>query len=182
MKTMSNINHLVLAAVGRNMPGLVNALTNLTSNSGCNIEDSRMTKMGSEFAVIMLLTGHWNALAKLESTLPGFEQQHDIKTVVRRTEPVGVSTDLMPYLVQVVALDHPGIVYQVTDFFAKRDIDIVDLFTTTYPASHTGATMFSLNMKVHVPGDMQLSSLREEFIIFCDELNLDAIIEPDKQQ
>jgi glycine cleavage system transcriptional repressor len=40
--------------------------------------------------------------------------------------------------------------------------------------------MFSLTMSVNIPAATQISDLRERFILFCDDLNLDAIIEPEK--
>jgi glycine cleavage system transcriptional repressor len=40
--------------------------------------------------------------------------------------------------------------------------------------------MFSVHMTVHVPASTHISTLREEFMEFCDELNLDALIEPVK--
>ncbi len=63
-------SYLVVSALGENQKGLVNELASLASSSGCNIVDSRMTLLGNEFAVIMLLKGEWNALAKMEHHLP----------------------------------------------------------------------------------------------------------------
>jgi glycine cleavage system transcriptional repressor len=33
-------------------------------------------------------------------------------------------------------------------------------------------------MTVAVPADTHIARLREEFLDFCDEMNLDAVIEP----
>jgi len=82
--------------------------------------------------------------------------------------------------VDVVALDHPGIVYRLAEFFSSRDINIEELSTATYAAAHTGTPMFSVHMTVNVPASMHIASLREEFMDFCDELNLDAVLEPVK--
>jgi glycine cleavage system transcriptional repressor len=35
-------------------------------------------------------------------------------------------------------------------------------------------------MSVDIPANTQISALREEFMEFCDQLNLDAVIEPVK--
>ena len=40
--------------------------------------------------------------------------------------------------------------------------------------------MFSVQMSVNIPSRLHISALREEFMEFCDRLNLDAIIEPIK--
>jgi glycine cleavage system transcriptional repressor len=85
---------------------------------------------------------------------------------------------MVPYTVDVVAMDHPGIVHDIADFFATRDINIEEMSTWTYPAAHTGAPMFSLSMTVSLPSGVHIGRLRDEFTSFCDNLNLDATIEP----
>ena len=61
---------LVISAVGADHPGLVNDLSRSILEYGCNIEDSRMTVLGGEFAAILLVEGKWNTLAKVENALP----------------------------------------------------------------------------------------------------------------
>ena len=36
-------------------------------------------------------------------------------------------------------------------------------------------------MSINIPGSVHISGLREEFMEFCDQLNVDAIMEPVKQ-
>ncbi len=62
-------------------------------------------------------------------------------------------------------------------FFASRGVDIGEVATRAYAAAHTGAPMFSVQMIVNVPTRIHVSQLREEFMDFCDSLNLDAILE-----
>ena len=98
----------------------------------------------------------------------------------RRTEPRPVRSDMLPYSVDIVCLDQPGIVSSVSGFFSARGVDIAELDTHSYAAAHTGAPMFSLRLVVSVPSRIHLGVLREEFMDFCDHLNLDAILEPVK--
>jgi len=37
--------------------------------------------------------------------------------------------------------------------------------------------MFSLDMIISIPADSSVRSLRDEFFLFCDDLNLDASLE-----
>jgi glycine cleavage system transcriptional repressor len=80
----------------------------------------------------------------------------------------------------VVALDQPGIVHNLARFFSRRNINIQEMVTTSYAAAHTGTPMFSVHLTVEIPATQQISALREEFMEFCDQLNLDAVIEPVK--
>jgi len=173
-------NLLVITAVGSDRPGIVNDLGKSVAESGCNIEDSRMTVLGGEFAVILLVSGRWNQLAKLEGNLPVVGRRLDLQLTIKRTEPAKSRGNLMPYAVEVVSLDHPGIVHQLANFFSSREINIRDMVTSSYAAAHTGTQMFSVHMTIDVPGSVHISGLREEFLEFCDQLNLDAIMEPVK--
>lgn len=172
--------HLVISAVGADKPGIVNGLSKAILECGCNIVDSRMTVLGGEFALILLVSGNWNAVAKLENLLPGIGKRLDLTIASKRTEQRKAATNLLPYAVDVVSIDHPGIVYNLANFFSSRDINIQDLVTNSYSAAHTGTPMFSVHMIVNIPADVHIAGLRDEFMDFCDEFNLDAVIEPVK--
>ncbi|MGD8514343.1 MAG: glycine cleavage system protein R, partial [Granulosicoccaceae bacterium] len=68
----------------------------------------------------------------------------------------------------------------VAEFFSSRNINIEDLSTGSYAAAHTGTPMFSMNMTISIPAEQSIAELREQFMQFCDELNLDAVMEPVK--
>lgn len=171
-------NQLVIAAVGPDRPGLVDDLSGWILDSGCNIADSRMTVLGGEFAVLLLVEGQWNSLAKLEDQHDQVAERLGMSLNLKRTEQKTSEAAFLPYAVDVVALDHPGIVHNLASFFSKRGINIQDLTTSGYAAAHTGTQMFSVHICLDVPGDTHIAGLREEFLDFCDRLNLDAVIEP----
>jgi glycine cleavage system transcriptional repressor len=169
---------LVISALGKDQPGLVNHLSKAILEQGCNIEDSRMTVLGGEFAAMLLVEGKWNTLAKVENILAELERQLGMTIISKRTGERTAGANLLPYGVDVVSMDHPGIVNNLAGFFAERSINIEDMATNTYAAAHTGAPMFSVHMTVGIPADMHIAALREEFMDYCDGLNLDAVLEP----
>ncbi|HMM76676.1 MAG TPA: ACT domain-containing protein [Gammaproteobacteria bacterium] len=173
-------NHIAVAVMGANRHGLVEGITKAIKDCGCSISDSRMTVLGDRFTLMMLLSGTWDAIAKIETQLARLENQLQVKTVAQRTEPRRRQGDLMPYAIEVVAVDHVGIVHEITQFFSQRDIGVEDMYSGSYAAAHTGTPMFSLHMTVSVPTNVSIAGLRGEFMDFCDHLNLDAIMEPVK--
>jgi glycine cleavage system transcriptional repressor len=173
-------NHFVISALGKNRPGLVHQLSKAVKDCGCNILDSRMAVLGGEFAVILLLAGTWDAIAKIESMIPRLEDSLDLTLISRRTEVREKVANLMPYAVEVVASDRLGIVHDIAQFFSSRDINIEELFTGSYAAAHTGTPMFSLHVTISVPTNTSIAALRGEFMDLCDQLNLDAVMEPVK--
>jgi glycine cleavage system transcriptional repressor len=139
-----------------------------------------MSVLGGHFAIITLVSGQWNELARLEAQLPELEKKLGMTIISRHTELKAPQISVIPYSVEVVSIDHPGIVYNLTSFFYARDINIENVNTTTYSAPHSGAPMFALEMTVNMPDYIPIGQLRDDFLDYCDELNLDAHIEPCK--
>ena len=172
--------YLVVSVLGKDRPGIVESLAQCINECGCSINESRMTVLGDEFAAMMLLSGNWNAIAKLEHALPRLEEKMELQVQARRTEARTASENLIPYGIEVVSIDHRGIVHDIANFFYQRNINIEDAFTSTYHAPHTGALMFSLHMTVGIPAETAIATLRGEFMDFCDDRNLDAMLAPVK--
>ncbi len=179
--TSRNMSQLiVLSALGSDRTGVVQDITQVILSCGGNIEESRMTTLGSEFAVLMLVSGNWHTLTRLESALEKLTKNDDLAVSIRKTGARTSREDRMPYVVDVVSLDQQGIVFNLADFFAARDVEIADVSTRRYAAAHTGAPMFALQMAINIPTTVPISMLRDEFLELCDRLNLDAILEPVK--
>ena len=177
---MSNRHYLVISALGEDKPGLIDGLTRQIFDSGCSVEDSRMTVLGGDFAILVMVSGAWDKVGKLEAQLPNIGDSLGMTITSRRTEKQAAPQNLLPYGVDVVALDHPGIVHNLAIFFSTRQINVQDLLTSSYSAARTGTPMFTVHMTVGVPADTHIATLRQEFMDFCEQLNLDAVIEPIK--
>ncbi len=52
--------------------------------------------------------------------------------------------------------------------------------TASHPATHTGTPVASVHLTIDVPAGLHIATLRDEFMELCDQLNLDAIMEPAK--
>jgi glycine cleavage system transcriptional repressor len=172
--------YIAISAIGNDRVGLVHDLSKVIADCGGNISESRMTALGSEFAMLMLIAGNWHSVARIETELKKLAETSGITLQVRRTDERAVREDQVPYSVDVVCLDQAGIISALSGFFSARGIDISEMNTRSYPAPHTGAPMFGVFMIINVPSTIHLGALREEFMDMCDNLNLDAILEPVK--
>ncbi|MEO1204227.1 MAG: ACT domain-containing protein [Pseudomonadota bacterium] len=171
---------IVISAIGRDRHGVVHDLSQCILDCGGNILESRMTRLGQEFAMLLLISGNWHTLNRLEQALARLEKSAGISISVRQTEQAKPDGELLPYAIDVISLDQQGIVYELSRFLSSRNIDIAEVSTRSYAAAHTGAPMFSVQMTIGVPGTLSIAQLREEFLELADGMNLDAIIEPVK--
>ncbi|MEM9173186.1 MAG: ACT domain-containing protein [Pseudomonadota bacterium] len=171
---------MVISAVGTDRTGVVHDLTQVVLKHEGNIVESRMATLGNEFAMLLMVSGHWHTIGKLESALANFASESGLEISVRPTQIKSDSEAMVPYAVDVVCLDQEGIVYNLAGFFSARQVQIGELNTRSYPAAHTGAPMFSVQATVHVPTSLSIAQLREEYMQFCDHMNIDGILEPIK--
>jgi glycine cleavage system transcriptional repressor len=175
-----NENHLLINAYTTHPESPLLSVTRRIADSGCNLVDARLSTVGRDVSVTALATGSWDAVAKLEAMMTRLEREESMKLVWYRTGAKVVQSNLLPYIVEVVAADKPGILFQLADFFDRQGITIENLQSTRYRAMQTGAEMFSAQVTIGVPANMHIAALRDDFLEFCDHLNLDAIMDPMK--
>lgn len=174
------MEHLIISVLGENQVGIANKLTEVAANSRCNIVDCKMQVLGQEFTANIHLSGTWNAIAKAESLLDVLEKQMKLHTLRQRTKVVNYPKDVLPYIVYVIAKDQVGLMHKVSHFFAEEVIAITELYSEMRPARKSGVQIMSLTMYINVPADENIADLRERFIVFCDNYNLDGIMEAEK--
>lgn len=126
-------DYLVLAA-GRDRPGIVAAVTKALLKLRCNLADSAMTRLASEFAILLIA-----------SAPRDFDEARAERELAKACRPFGLFLKLKPLsrpearsasrgrahgaVVSVHGADRPGIVYRVSSALALRGINITDVST-----------------------------------------------------
>lgn len=174
------MEHLVVTVLGSDKAGIANEVFKLVANCKCNLVDGRVSTMGAEFTSTLLLSGTWNALAKLEAGLPAFEKKYDVKTLTRRTQARTPQPEKYPYSSYIVAPDQPSVIHKITQFLIDQKINIHDLYFTSYKAPITEAPLLGISLSFSLVADQLIADFREQFIVFCDDNNFDAALEPQK--
>lgn len=170
--------HAILTAIGTDRVGIVDDLTTAILEKHCNIEESRMSVLGGEFAVILLLSGEEQEVRKLIGELPAVGSGLGLHVSMKETVPPKSDPQARPYLLESVSLDTPGIVHSITSLLRKYGINIVDLETETSSAPWTGAPLFSMKARISVPGSVPIAKLREELEDLEARQNLDVKLSP----
>lgn len=173
-------NHLLVSAIAPADTQLLSILGKRVVDAGCNLLEARVSMLGREVCVLLLAGGAWDAVAKFESALTRLQREEQIMLTVKRTGTRVLAGTSLPYAIEVIAADRPGVLYQLAEFFARRGITIEALNSSRYKAAQTAAEMFSAQISIGIPATMHISGLRDDFLEFCDSLNLDAILEPIK--
>jgi glycine cleavage system transcriptional repressor len=173
-------NYLLVAAIAAADVSLLSLLTKRVVDAGCNLLEARVAILGREISVQLLTGGTWDALAKFETALARVQREDNVSVSSKRTGARVLPGNTLPYAIEVIAADRPGVLHQLADFFARRGITVDTLTSSRYKAQQTGAEMFSATLSIGIPATMHIAGLRDDFLEFCDASNLDAILEPIK--
>jgi glycine cleavage system transcriptional repressor len=166
--------YLVVTAVGQDRRGTVELITDVVVRHSANIEESRMARLGGEFAVIMMLSLSSEKLDSLIRDLKGLNEKR-LMVISRQTDfsRMDKFKGFVPYEISVLGADHEGIVNSVARYLASEQINVEDMDTRVTHAPNTGTPLFSMTARVQAPPSLSLSELRTKLAEVGDELDLD---------
>lgn len=125
-----------LSALGADTPGIVAAVSGALGEQGCNLEDSTMTILQGQFAILLVVTApEGTTAASLESALGPVVGRFDLVIAVRPLKDVAPGADDLavsdhdPLTISVHGADRPGIVHAVAGALAEHGGNVVDLST-----------------------------------------------------
>ncbi|NWF57578.1 MAG: ACT domain-containing protein [Syntrophaceae bacterium] len=170
--------YFALSAIGKDRPGIVADVSGLIYECGGNLEDSRMTRLGEQFALLILFSGS------------GEEFQYRLSTGCKRLEwEKRLSIFLTPleafegkpgekgridlYELSTSGMDRMGIVYRVSRLLADHGINIADLETKATPSPESGTPIFTMNIRLEVPAELSGKDLLEKLNRLGEELAID---------
>ncbi len=121
----------VLAATGRDRPGIVAAVTRVLLDHGVNIEDAEMAILRGHFAIVLVLSapdelGEQRLREELETV--GRELPLEAVTLSAVEQLAGESPE-PTHAISVYGADHPGIVHGIAAALAQHEVNVVDLST-----------------------------------------------------
>jgi glycine cleavage system transcriptional repressor len=151
------MRHYALAAVGRDRPGIVAAVTQVLLDHSLNIEDSQATILRGHFTMVLVVAAPDDADAEsLRADLDGVRARLGLEAMtLSELAEVGPAAEAAPsHVLTLYGADHPGIVHAATSALAERGIDITDLTTKLAgEGREEGEPLYALMMEVALPGD-----------------------------
>ncbi len=149
---------LVMTVIGPDRTGLVESVAKVVAEHGGNWLESRMCRLGGEFAGIVRVAvpkAQRQALEVALGKLPG------LTTVVRGDEPVQSAAQAVLVSLEVLGQDRPGIVREITRALTAQGINVEELATECASAPMSGEALFQARAKILVPANVALDKLRQ---------------------
>ena len=147
----------------------------------CSVIEIRSSQFVNSTACYLLIRGNWNHIAKLENSLDAISKQAEITILKSRVDDDSGKKDYLPYALETISLNKKSMLLQINTFLLKHNVTIQGITGSCYQASYLQTEVFSTKLLILIPPDLSLLTLREELLDFCDQLNIDAILEPVKR-
>ena len=172
------MTHFAVTAVGADRPGIVAAVTGAFAEHGCNLEDSSMTILRGQFAMMLVVDAPSGVGAgELEATLAGPAAALDLVVTVRRAaEPAEAEAEVESWTLSVYGADHPGIVHGITSLLAERSVNIVDLSTRVVGSPEN--PVYTMVLQVTLPPDGDPHQLQADLEAKAGELGVTCRLHP----
>lgn len=168
--------YAVLSTVGPDRKGMADDIANIAIEFNCNIEDSKMSVLGGEFAVIMLLSGEEKSIKDLLSKSETLGTRFNMKFNIKKTSAPHTVKQGIPYMIESLSMDTPGIVHGITRYLRGLSINIEDLETDTSAAPLSGTPMFHMRANIIIPESVNLSDFKDRLNAIEHEMNLDILL------
>ncbi len=173
----ADMEYAVITAVGPDRRGIMDDLAESVTSCGANIEETKASILGGEFAVIMLVSGPAEAVEKLRATMPAEFADKALAVSVRLTDGP-VRPRGLPYMIESVSLDTPGIVRAVTGVLRVHGINIEELESVAEAAPLSGTPLFRMRIRINITPGARLTALREDLAKKAEEHDLDISVKP----
>ncbi len=167
--------HLVLAVIGPDRPGLVSAVSEVVTAGGGNWLDTRMASLAGKFAGILLVSVPVGKADALIASLKKLEVQ-GLKLIIEKAgdaEALARPSPGRTMALELVGLDRPGIVRDLSRVLAAQHVSISELETERVAGSFSGEPMFKARARLQLPEGLSEETLRRSIESLANELMVD---------
>jgi len=161
--------YISLTAIGKDKPGLVSAIAKVLFEYKCNIEESTMTILHGQFAMILILKLPANVAAKvlyakLQKSAKSLDMSFSYSPLSSYSPKKRAFSN--PYIISVYGSDKPGIVYNISAYLAQHKINITDVQTTVSKKT------YMMLIEADFPKKLSAETVSKELAVLARSLNV----------
>jgi glycine cleavage system regulatory protein len=168
---------LVLTLLGPDRPGLVEAVADVIAGHGGNWLESRMAHLAGKFAGVLRAEIPAEKVDPLIQALARLETR-GLKIVAEVAGAAPPPADQRAMNLEVVGLDRPGIVREISQLLAQQGVNVEELTTDRSSAPMSGEMLFHARARVHIPAGTDLARLRGGLERLANDLVVEIRLDP----
>lgn len=171
--------YLVVTITCPDRPGIVERLTEVLVGFSANWEESRLARLGGDFAGLIKIGVPAEKATALVAALKDLADAQT-SVAVKVAQPA-TADPLAGYALQTLRLvgaDHEGIVHRVASYLAEQGINVEEMETEVVPAPVSATPLFQMQAQLKVPPALPLAELRANLERIGEELGVDIDVGP----
>ena len=161
---------LIITAVGPDRPGMAHAVAQILFDSGCNIEDTTMTRLSGQFSMILAVSPPENiAHADLLARMEALRQSHGLVVDVTQVSEAEVALSHSPrYLLTAYGPENTGLLAHLTGSLAQESVNVTDVQTRVA----SSGTVYIMLLEVELPADLAPQTLETKLKSSAGDLQI----------
>jgi glycine cleavage system regulatory protein len=167
-----------MTVIGPDRPGLVETVAACVAAHGGNWLESRMCRLGGQFAGIVRAEIDDEKAGTLTRALHALGSQGLQILLHQEGAPIAATPAGSLAVLEFVGQDRPGIVHQITHVLATHSVNVEDFVSERVSAPMDGNMLFQARAKVLLPPAVSLSSLRTDLEKIAADLMVDLQLRP----
>lgn len=161
---------LILTVLGPDHPGLVQALSEVLNQQQGNWTESRMVHLGGQFAGLLQVALPREQVAQLKTALEQLQARGLQVLVAETLETPPIAETLN---IEILGLDRPGIIRDITTQLASLKVNIEELFSEQRPAPMSGGLLFFAALTLSLPAGVSAEQVQTKLEELSDQLMVD---------
>jgi len=164
---------LVMTIIGPDRTGLVESVARVVAEYGGNWLESRMSRLGGEFAGILRIELPADKRQPLLDALQKL-QGAGLTVVVRPGDVQVPVTSGRKTKLEIIGHDRPGIVREITHALAHAGVNVEEFSSEIVSAPMSGETLFKAGACLKLPENCDLAALKAELEQVAADLLVDV--------
>ncbi len=161
-----------MTIIGPDRTGLVESVARVVADHGGNWLESRMCRLGGEFAGILRIKLPVEKCQTLLGALQAL-QGRGLTVVVRPDEVPAAAAKGRRARLEIVGHDRPGIVREITSALARANVNVEEFSSECVSAPMSGETLFKAAARLQLPDRCDRAALKTELEKIADDLLVD---------
>jgi len=164
---------LVMTIISPDRTGLVESIARVVAEHGGNWLESRMCRLGGEFAGILRVeVPAANKPALLEALQK--LQANGLQILFRADQSAAPAAAGKQTRLEIVGRDRPGIVRDITSALARAGVNVEEFSSEVVSAPMSGETLFKAQARLQLPDRCDLAALKKDLEKIAADLFVDV--------
>jgi glycine cleavage system regulatory protein len=162
---------LVMTIIGPDRTGLVEAVARAVATHGGNWLESRMCRLGGEFAGILRIEV---PAEKRTALLDALQKISGLTVTIHTGETKISSANARQTKMEIIGQDRPGIVHEISTALARAGVNVEEFSSEVVSGAMSGETLFKASARLQLPGNCDLTALKREVEKIAADLLVDV--------